>query len=149
MCAMKPTKLVYTETPQIPICILRILRRYEIVHKQKIVNLWLTILATPFITRPIELGADGCAFSNKYLNDTETSSQDLLLEKEHIDNAKLFGIKDLTGLHLPIRCIPYKQRLKTLELRCNDTENAMKVAEFLEHKAVKRLFILDLNHFTI
>jgi len=153
--AMKPnTKLVYIETPANPnMYITDIKALAEIVHKQKDCKLMVdNTFATPFITRPLELGADVVVHSaTKYLNGHgDVIAGFVVGKKEYIDNVKLFGIKDLTGATLsPFDAYLINRGLKTLEIRVQrHSENAMKVAEFLEsHKAVETVVYPGLKSF--
>ncbi len=142
--AMRPnTKLVYIETPANPnMHICDISRIAEICHQKENCKLMVdNTFSTPFITRPLELGADVVVHSaTKYLNGHgDVIAGFVVGKKEYIDEARLVGVKDLTGASMsPFDAFLIARGLKTLEIRMErHCANAQKVAEFLvKHPAV-------------
>lgn len=143
--AMKEnTKLVYLETPANPnLLITDIEAISKIAHENEgcivVVD---NTFCTPFIQRPIELGADVVVHSaTKYLN----GHGDVIAgfaagSLEFITQVRLFGIKDMTGSVIsPFDAFLINRGMKTLSIRMErHCANAQKVAEFLEsHPAVE------------
>lgn len=141
--AIRPnTKLVYVETPANPnmhICDIRAIA--DICHEQEGCQFMVdNTFATPYITRPIELGADIVVHSaTKYLNGHgDVIAGFVVGKKEYIDCVRLMGLKDLTGAVLsPFDAFLIARGLKTLEIRMEKhCANAQKVAEFLENHSM-------------
>lgn len=137
--AMRPnTKVVYIETPANPNMYLTDIEAVaKIAHEQEGVTVMVdNTFATPFITRPIELGADVVVHSaTKYLNGHgDVIAGFVCGTKEYITQVRLVGVKDLTGACLaPFDAFLIARGMKTLEIRMQrHCENAQKVAEFLE-----------------
>ncbi|KXB37385.1 methionine gamma-lyase [Bacteroidales bacterium KA00251] len=153
--AMRPnTKVVYVETPANPNMYLTDIQKVaEIAHTQEGVKVIVdNTFATPFITRPLELGADVVVHSaTKYLNGHgDVIAGFVCGTKEYIQQARLVGVKDLTGACLsPFDAFLIARGIKTLEIRMQrHCENAQKVAEFLEsHPKVKSVAFPGLESF--
>lgn len=137
--AIRPnTKLVYVETPANPnmhICDIRAIA--DICHQYEDCQLMVdNTFSTPYITRPIKLGADIVVHSaTKYLNGHGDVIAGFVIGKqEYITTVRLLGVKDLTGANMsPFDAFLIARGLKTLEIRMDKhCENAQKVAEFLE-----------------
>lgn len=137
--AMKPnTKIVYLETPSNP--------NMEIMDIEEISKIAHTVegclvivdntFATPYLQRPIELGADIVVHSaTKYLN----GHGDILAgvacgTKEMMEKVRFVGLKNFTGAVMsPNDAYLMIRGMRTLGVRMDrHCENAMKVAEFLE-----------------
>lgn len=153
--ALRPnTKAVYLETPANPtLKIMDINAVSAIAHQvegcQVIVD---NTFCTPYIQRPVELGADIVVHSaTKYLNGHgDVIAGFVCGRKEYIDQVRLFGIKDMTGSVLsPFDAFLISRGLKTLEIRMErHCANALKVAEFLEnHPAVASVSYPGLRSF--
>ncbi|MBR4435613.1 MAG: methionine gamma-lyase [Clostridia bacterium] len=100
--------------------------------------------ATPYIQKPIDLGADVVIHSaTKYLNGHGDVIAGMAAGKaDFIQECTLFGLKDMTGAVLgPFEAYLIDRGLKTLDIRVQKhCDNAMKVAKFLEsHPAVARV----------
>ena len=100
--------------------------------------------ATPYLQRPLELGADVVIHSaTKYLNGHGDVIAGMAAgPAEFIQECNLFGLKDMTGAVLgPFEAYLIDRGLKTLDIRVQKhCDNAMKVARFLEsHPAVERV----------
>lgn len=137
--AMKEnTKVVYLETPANPdLKLVDIEAVAKIGHEVEgcmvIVD---NTFCTPYIQRPLELGADVVVHSaTKYLNGHgDVIAGFVVGKKEFIDQVRLFGVKDMTGAVLsPFDAYLIMRGMKTLQIRMDrHTKNAMEVAKFLE-----------------
>ena len=148
------TKIVYLETPANPnLLISDIKATAEIVKDYE--DCYLVVdntFNTPYIQRPIELGADVVVHSaTKFLNGHgDVVAGFAVGSKEFITEVAFFGIKDMTGSVLgPFEAYLIQRGMKTLELRMEKhSENAMKVAEFLEkHPKVEKVYYPGLPNF--
>lgn len=153
--AMKEnTKLVYLETPANPnMLISDITAIAEIAHKNEgcivVVD---NTYCTPYIQRPLELGADVVVHSaTKYLNGHgDVIAGFVAGSTEFVTNVRLLGIKDMTGSVLgAFDAYLINRGMKTLNLRMEKhCANAQKVAEFLEvHPAVESINYPGLKSF--
>lgn len=153
--AMKPnTKVVYLETPANPsLKINDISAIAKIAHENEGCLLFIdNTFCTPYIQRPLELGADVIIHSGtKYLNGHgDVIAGFVCGTKDFITNVRLFGVKDMTGASLsPFDAFLIIRGLKTLQIRMEKhCENAMKIAEFLEtHPAVEKVYYPGLKSF--
>ena len=121
--ALRPdTKAVYLETPANPtLKIMDIESISAMAHQiegcQVVVD---NTFCTPYIQRPVELGADIVVHSaTKYLNGHgDVIAGFVCGRKDYIDQVRLFGIKDMTGSVLsPFDAFLIARGLKTLEIR--------------------------------
>lgn len=148
------TKVVYLETPANPTLDIADIRAIsKIAHEKEgclvIVD---NTFCTPYIQRPIELGADVVIHSGtKYLNGHgDVIAGFVLGRSEFIKNVRYFGIKDMTGAVMsPFDAYLIIRGMKTLEIRMErHCQNAVKVAEFLEsHPAVEKVYFPGLKSF--
>ncbi len=153
--AMRPnTKLVYLETPANPNLYIADLKAIaEIVHRKTDCILMVdNTFSTPYITRPIEFGADVVVHSaTKYLNGHgDVIAGFVIGKKDFIDRVRFVGVKDMTGASLsPFDAFLISRGLKTLEIRMEKhCENAQQIAEFLEkHPAVESILFPGLKSF--
>lgn len=148
------TKIVYLETPDNPtLQITDIEAIAKIAHEKKgCMVLVDNTFCTPYIQRPIELGADVVIHSGtKFLNGHgDVISGFVVGSAEFIKQVRLFGIKDMTGSCLsPFDAFLMIRGVKTLEIRMDrHCKNAMEVASFLEsHPAVERVYYPGLESF--
>jgi len=148
------TKLIYLETPANPtLKITDISAIADIAHEKKDCIVMVdNTFATPYIQRPLELGADVVIHSaTKYLNGHGDVIAGMVVgSKEFIDQVRLFGVKDMTGASLgPFDAYLILRGMKTLEVRMEKhCKNAMAVAEFLEgHPAVEKVYYPGLKSF--
>ncbi|WP_097028532.1 methionine gamma-lyase [Clostridium peptidivorans] len=153
--AMRPnTKIVYLETPANPtLKITDIKAISKMAHESEgcavVVD---NTFSTPYIQRPIELGADIVVHSaTKYLNGHGDVVAGFAAGKQEVINqVRLVGIKDMTGSVLsPFNAFLIIRGMKTLEVRMErHCANAMKVAKFLEtHPAVEKVYYPGLESF--
>jgi methionine-gamma-lyase len=143
--AMKSnTKVVYLETPANPtLDIADITAISAIAHENEGCLVMVdNTFCTPYLQRPIELGADVVLHSaTKYLNGHgDVIAGFVVGTQEFIDKVRYFGVKDMTGSTLsPFDAFLIARGMKTLHIRMErHCENAMQVAKFLQgHPAVK------------
>ncbi|MGB4431179.1 MAG: methionine gamma-lyase [Limnochordia bacterium] len=142
--ALRPnTKVVYLESPANPTMAIADIKSISaIAHEIPDCMVFVdNTYCTPYLQRPIELGADVVLHSaTKYLNGHGDVIAGLVVgRKEFIDHVRYYGIKDVTGSVLsPFDAYLICRGLKTLALRMErHCSNAQQVAEFLEgHPAV-------------
>ncbi|MBY6067231.1 methionine gamma-lyase [Leisingera aquaemixtae] len=137
------TRVVYFETPANPnMRLVDIAAAAEIAHAagaQVVVD---NTYATPYLTRPIELGADIVLHSaTKYLGGHGDVVAGLVVgTAEQIGEIRLVGMKDMTGAVMaPFNAMLILRGLKTLALRMDrHCASAVTVADYLAaHPAVK------------
>lgn len=137
--AMKEnTKVVYLETPANPD--LKLVDIEEISKIAHTVEGCMVIVdntfCTPYIQRPLELGADVVVHSaTKYLNGHGDVIAGFVVGKaDFLTQVRLFGVKDMTGSVLsPFDAYLIIRGMKTLQIRMErHTQNAIEVAKFLE-----------------
>lgn len=153
--AMKDnTKVIYIESPSNPTLEVADIKSIsKIAHsKENCVVIVDNTFCTPYIQRPIELGADIVVHSGtKFLNGHgDVISGFVVGKEEYINQVRLFGIKDMTGSCLsPFDAFLIIRGMKTLEIRMEKhCSNAMKVADFLEnHPAVLKVYYPGLKSF--
>ena len=152
--ALRPdTKAVYLETPANPtLKIMDIESISAMAHQIEGCQVVVNTFCTPYIQRPVELGADIVVHSaTKYLNGHgDVIAGFVCGRKDYIDQVRLFGIKDMTGSVLsPFDAFLIARGLKSLEIRMErHCANAMKVAEFLEgHPAIASVSYPGLKSF--
>lgn len=153
--AMKDnTKVVYLETPANPnMTISDIEAISEIAHeKEDCIVIVDSTYSTPYIQRPLDLGADVVVHSaTKYLNGHgDVIAGFVVGSQEFIDEVREVGLKDMTGAALsPFDAFLINRGMKTLDLRMEKhCSNAQKVAEFLEtHPAVEKVLYPGLKSF--
>lgn len=101
--------------------------------------------ASPYLQRPLELGADVVIHSaTKYLNGHGDVIAGFVVGTEaFINEVKMFGLKDMTGATLgPLEAFLIMRGLKTMEIRMErHCANAKKVAEYLvKQEKVERVY---------
>ncbi|WP_278923490.1 methionine gamma-lyase [Pseudophaeobacter profundi] len=147
------TRVVYFETPANPnMRLVDIAATAEIAHAagaQVVVD---NTYATPYLTRPIELGADIVVHSaTKYLGGHGDVVAGLVAGRmEQVTEIRLVGMKDMTGAVMaPFNAMLILRGLKTLSLRLDrHCESAQVVADYLEaHPAVRSVSFPGLESF--
>lgn len=147
------TRVVYFETPANPnMRLVDIAAASDIAHAagaQVVVD---NTYATPYLTRPIELGADIVVHSaTKYLGGHGDVVAGLIAgTAEQITEIRLVGMKDMTGAVMaPFNAMLILRGLKTLALRMDrHCASARVVAEYLEaHPAVSSVHFPGLQSY--
>jgi cystathionine beta-lyase/cystathionine gamma-synthase len=144
--AIKPnTKLVYVETPSNPLLKITDLAALGKITKAKGVLLAVdNTMATPYLQRPLEFGADLVVHStSKYLSGhTNVIGGAVIANKKELLDQLKFIHKATGGNPGPFDCYLTMLGLKTLAVRMRQHQsNAQKVAELLAaHKRVKKVY---------
>ncbi len=130
------TRIVYFETPANPnMRLVDIAAVSRIAHAHGAFVVVDNTYSTPYITRPVELGADFVVHSaTKYLGGHGDVIAGLVAgPQEQIDEIRGYGLKDMTGAAMaPFNAMLILRGLKTLALRMDrHCENAMAVARLL------------------
>ncbi len=141
----KNTKLVWLETPTNPLMKLAdIAEIAKITNKHKLLFAVDNTFATPYLQKPLDLGADIVMHSaTKYLGGHSDVMAGALIVKDKELGEKLHFAQFATGGILgPMDSYLVLRGIKTLHLRMQrHCENGMKVAEYLSsHSAVKRVY---------
>ena len=124
----------------------------RIAHAQGAIVVVDNTYATPYLTRPIELGADLVLHSaTKYLGGHGDVVAGLVAgSAEQIQQIRLVGMKDMTGAVMsPFNALLVMRGLKTLALRMErHCSTAAEVADWLEaHPAVAKVHYPGLDSF--
>lgn len=149
----RKTRMVYFETPANPnMRLVDIAAVSEIARTVGAVVVVDNTYATPFLTRPLEFGADLVLHSaTKYLGGHGDLVAGLVAGKaETIQNIRLFGMKDMTGAVMsPFNAMLVLRGIKTLALRMErHCQSAMTVARRLaEDPAVSAVYYPGLEDF--
>lgn len=136
------TKLAYCESPANPTMrLVDIAAVAELVHAHGAKLVVDNTYCTPYLQRPLDLGADVVVHSaTKYLSGHGDITAGIAISnKEIIDQIRLQGLKDMTGAVMsPQDAFLMMRGLKTLEIRMErHCDSAQKVASQLaEHPAV-------------
>ena len=147
------TKIVYFETPANPnMRLVDIKAISDIAHKHGAKVVVDNTYCTPYLQRPIELGADIVVHSaTKYLGGHgDLMAGAVIGSLEDMTQVRLVGLKDMTGAVLSAQDANLVMRgLKTLELRMErHCDNAEKIAAFLDsHPKVERVYYPGLESF--
>lgn len=131
------TRLVYFETPANPnMRLVDIAAISDIAHLAGAKVMVDNTYSTPYLTRPISLGADIVVHSaTKYLGGHGDVIAGLLVgDMETVQTIRLFGMKDMTGAVMsPFNASMVLRGIKTLELRMDrHCQSAMVIAKRLE-----------------
>ena len=142
------TVAIYLETPANPT-----LKVVDIAEISKIAHAYNPAIkvvcdntfATPYLQRPLELGADVVVHSaTKYLNGHGDVIAGFVVGKaDFIGEVKMFGIKDMTGTVLgPFEAFLILRGLKTMEVRMEKhCANAKAVVDFLcKHNKIEKVY---------
>lgn len=147
------TRVIYFETPANPN--MRLVDIAAVAEIGKAAGAKLVVdntYATPFLTRPVELGADIVVHSaTKYMGGHGDLVGGIAVgSAEEIRNIRLFGMKDMTGAVMaPFNAMLVLRGLKTLKLRMErHCETAGQIARQLEaHPGVSRVLYPGLPSF--
>ena len=139
------TKLVWVETPTNPLMKLAdIAKVAKITKKHNLLFAVDNTFATPYLQKPLDLGADIVMHSaTKYLGGHSDVIAGALIVKDKDLGEKLHFAQFATGGTLgPMDSYLVLRGIKTLHLRVQrHCENGQKVAEFLEkHPVIKRVY---------
>lgn len=142
------TVCVYLETPANPnlkISDIQAVAELAHAHNPAIQVVCDNTFASPYLQRPLELGADVVIHSaTKYLNGHGDVIAGFVVGTEaFINEVKMFGLKDMTGATLgPFEAFLIMRGLKTMEIRMErHCANAKKVAEYLvKQEKVERVY---------
>ena len=153
--AMKEnTKVVYLESPANPNMLISDIEEIsKIAHlNEGCIVVVDNTYCTPYIQRPLELGADVVVHSaTKYLNGHgDVIAGFAVGKRDFINQVRFVGIKDMTGSVMsPFDSYLINRGMKTLEIRMErHCANAQKVAEFLEtHSNVESIAYPGLKSF--
>ncbi|MDC0932224.1 aminotransferase class I/II-fold pyridoxal phosphate-dependent enzyme [Arcobacteraceae bacterium] len=130
------TKVVYIETPANPTLVLIDIKKIaEITHENGAVLVVDNTFMTPYLQRPITLGADVAVYSvTKYINGHGDVVGGIITgKKEYIDVIKNPYLLNLGGTGSPFDAWLVARGLKTLGLRMDrHCSNAMEVAQYLD-----------------
>lgn len=147
------TRLVYCETPANPnMRLVDIAAVAEIAHRQGALLLVDNTYCTPYLQRPLELGADIVVHSaTKYIGGHGDLLAGLAVTRQDLaQDIRLVGLKDMNGAVLSAQDAALLLRgLKTLPLRMErHCDNAQRLAEMLaQHSAVERVYYPGLEDF--
>lgn len=134
------TRVIYFESPANPnMHLTDIAAVAKIAHKHGIIVVVDNTYCTPYLQRPLELGADLVVHSaTKYLSGHGDITAGLVIgSKALVDRIRLEGLKDMTGAVLsPHDASLLMRGLKTLTLRMErHCSNAQAIAELLAEQA--------------
>lgn len=140
------TRIVFFETPVNPnMRIIDITKVSEIAHKFNARVIVDNTYCTPYLQRPIEMGADFVVHSlTKYLSGHgDIIAGAIIGPLEDIQHCHFFGVKDMTGAVIaPFDAYLTIRGLKTLEIRMDrHCQSAKKLAEAIDvHPAIEQVF---------
>src|SRR5437667_7566180 len=139
------TRMLFVETPTNPIMTLTDLRAAaDLAHKHDVRLVVDNTFASPFIQRPIELGADIVTHSTtKYLNGPSDSVGGIVIAERDEDIEWLRFVQNAEGAILsPFDSFLVLRGTKTLPIRMQQhSANGMALAEFLAgHPKVKKVY---------
>lgn len=146
----KNTKAIWLESPTNPLLKLCDIASICTLAKSKnILSIVDNTFATPFIQRPLELGADVVLHSmTKYINGHSDSIAGAVCVNDEALYEKLRFTSNSTGMVLsPFDSYLNARGIKTLQVRMErHCQNAMAVAQFLDsHKRVKKVLYPGLS----
>ncbi|MCC9620872.1 methionine gamma-lyase [Thalassospira sp. MA62] len=147
------TKIVYFETPANPnMRLVDIAAISDIAHQYGARVVVDNTYCTPYLQRPMEMGADIVVHSaTKYLGGHgDLMAGAIIGTAEDMEQVRLIGLKDMTGAVLSAQDANLVMRgLKTLELRMErHCDNAEKIAAFLDaHPKVDTVYYPGLESF--
>jgi cysteine-S-conjugate beta-lyase len=149
--AIKPnTTLLYVETPSNPLLKVTDIRAIsKLAKKQGAYTFVDNTFMTPFLQRPLELGADLVLHSaTKFLSGHSDTVAGLAVVKDEDLASKLYSLQNSFGAVLGVQDAWLVMRgIKTLSVRMNQSqENALKVAGFLKNEqSIKKVHYPGLN----
>jgi methionine-gamma-lyase len=145
----KETKLIFTETPANPT--LKVVDIAECVKVAKSHNIPLCVdntFATPYLQRPMELGADMVVHSmTKYFGGHGDIIGGIVVGKKDAMHALWEVAKEVGGCNTPFNAWLVLRGLKTLAVRMDrHCQSAQKIAEYLStHQKVEQVYYPGLS----
>ncbi len=145
------TRLVFFETPANPnMRVIDVAMVSEIAHAAGARVVVDNTYCTPYLQRPIEMGADFVVHSlTKYLSGHgDLIAGAVIGPRDDIQQVRFYGVKDMTGAVIsPMDAYLTIRGLKTLEVRMDrHCETAAKLAPVIEaHPAVERVYFPGLE----
>ncbi len=135
--AIKPnTKLIYTETPANPTIGITDLRALaEIAHEHNIPLVVDNTFCSPYLQRPLDLGADMVVHSmTKFINGHADIVAGMIVTKTEEDYKGIHPVMVNMGCNMdPHQAFMTRRGLKTLGIRIDRAQkNAVKVADYLD-----------------
>jgi len=138
------TRLVFTETPANPtLKIIDIAKCAEVTHAKKIPLCVDNTFATPYLQRPVELGADIVVHSaTKYFGGHGDIIGGIVVGKKDFIHGLWENAKEIGACNSPFNAWLVLRGLKTLAVRMDrHCMNAMKIAEYLnKHDRVEKVY---------
>lgn len=141
----KNIKAVFIESPANPLLSITDIKKVsEIAHNHEILSIVDNTFMTPYLQKPLELGADIVIHSaTKYLDGHCDTVAGLVVVKDDELGKKLAFLQNaIGGILEPFDSFLLIRGIKTLAVRMDRiTENAQKVAEYLSnHNAIKNIY---------
>lgn len=141
----KNTKAVFIESPANPLLSITDIKKVsEIAHNHGILSIVDNTFMTPYLQKPLELGADIVIHSaTKYLGGHCDTVAGLVVVKDDELGKKLAFLQNaIGGILEPFDSFLLIRGIKTLAVRMDRiTENAQKIAEYLSnHNAIKNIY---------
>ncbi len=140
----KDTKLIFMETPANPtLKVIDIARCAEIAHENSMPLCVDNTFATPYLQRPIELGADMVVHSlTKYFGGHGDIIGGAVVGKHDFVSELWDNAKEIGGSNSPFNAWLVLRGLKTLAVRMDrHCSNAMEIAKFLSrHDKVEKVY---------
>ncbi|HGN1708056.1 TPA: methionine gamma-lyase [Providencia rettgeri] len=138
----KQTRMLFFESPANPnmrlvdiSAVSHVVHQYNLAHDQEILVTVDNTYCTPYIQKPIELGADIVVHSlTKYMNGHGDVMAGAVITRDNLaKQIRLIGLKDMTGACLsPHDANLILRGMKTLPIRMERiVENTQKIAEYL------------------
>lgn len=139
------TRCIYIETPANPtLAIIDINKCAKIAHKYKIPLVVDNTFSTPYLQKPLDLGADIVVHSaTKFIGGHGDTVAGLVIgKKDYIDELRGTILRDIGGIISPLNAWLLVRGLKTLAVRMErHGENALEVAKYLTlHPKVKKVW---------
>ncbi|MGA7587757.1 trans-sulfuration enzyme family protein [Rouxiella badensis] len=139
------TKMVFVETPANPVMgILSLEEVARLCREAGAVSVVDNTFATPYLTRPLQLGIDVVLHSaTKYISGHGDATGGVVAgRRELIDPIRTLCLKQFGGCLSPFEAALMTRGLKTLPLRVEaSSHSAQKIAEYLnEHPAIAAVF---------
>ena len=143
-CIKENTRLIFTETPANPtLKIIDIARCAEIARSKNIPLCVDNTFATPYLQRPVELGADIVVHSaTKYFSGHGDIIGGVVVGKKDFVHQLWEDAKEIGACNSPFNAWLVLRGLKTLAVRMDrHCKNAMKIAEYLQkHDKVEKVY---------